>query len=182
MIRFTLFFCLFLFACRTEVATPTTSDGKVLFDLPSFFQKEIDLLQPKVTVLEKTATINGITEVQRVENFELEKELSIFSNADINKATWVDQYQVDSTWQETKQLKSVQYTALNENLKTKQLTVSYDKGVVSVIEIQKGIDNMAIESNQILKYFPKKGYSIKNEQSMVLSNPQKVEVEVKYIW
>jgi len=180
MRRLPLFFCLLLFACQTEVTSPTASVEKVFFDLPTFFQQEIDLLQSKVTALEKTATINGVREVQRVENFELAKELSIFINADINKSTWVDQYQVDSTWQETKELKRVQYTALNDNLKTKKLTVSFDRGAVSSIEIQKAIDNIAIQSNQILTYYPKKGYRIKNEQSMVLSNSQKVEVEVKY--
>ena len=102
-------------------------------------------------------------------------------NADIKKTTWQDQYQVDSLMRQDKSLQAVHYSALNDNLKTKKMMVTYERGVVKEIEIWKGIDNMAIQSNQVLKYFPQKGYLITNEQAIVLSDAQKVEIKVDFV-
>ena len=88
MIRLTLFFCLFLLACSQEVASPNASVEKAFFDLPTFFEEEINSLQQQVTALEKTATINGKTEKLRLEAYDLAEELTIFINSNINKSTW----------------------------------------------------------------------------------------------
>jgi len=179
--RITLFACLFLFSCNSEVATPNTTTEKLFFDLPSFFQSEIKLIENDLVALEKTSTVNGQKETKRVEEIDISEELSIFTNADINKTTWQDQYQVDSLTMGNGSLQAVHYTALNDNLKTKKMIVAYEKGAVKEIEIRKGIDNMAIQSNQVLKYFPQQGYIITNEQSVVLSDAQKVEIKVDFV-
>ncbi len=179
--RIILFAFLLLCSCTSEVTTPNTPTEKIFFDLPSFFESEIELIQKDLIALEKTSTVNGQKETKRVENVDLTEELSIFVNADINKTTWQDQYQVDSLRNEDASLQAIHYTALNDNLKTKKMIVAYERGVVKEIEIWKGIDNMAIQSNQILKYFPQQGYVISNEQSIVLSTAQKVEIKVDFV-
>jgi len=171
---------LLLFACQQEVGNSAASNEKVFFDLATFIQQEIETLQIEVTTLEKTATINGQKETKQIVTFDLAQELSPFINADINKTTWKDQYQVDSIWQ-AEQLSSIHYKALNENLKTQELQVSFEQGKVTAIEVQKGIDNMAVQAHQVLTYYPKKGYTINNEQSLVLATPQQVEVKVEFI-
>lgn len=179
--RFYLFFFLLLTACSSQEIPTLTVSEKIFFDLPSFFQKEIAQLEKSKLVLEKTSTINGKIEIQQLEEFDLTQELSIFSNADINKSTWKDQYQVDSIKTLSQQLQAIQYTALNDNLKTKLLKIVFEKGMVAEINIQKRIDNMAVQSDQSLTYYPRKGYRILNEQSMVLTKPQRVGIEVAFI-
>ena len=179
--RITLIIFLFLLSCTSDVTTPNTPTEKIFFDLPSFFQSEIELMQKEVLALDKTSIVNGQKETKRLEDIDLTEELSIFVNADINKATWQDQYQVDSLRLEDKSLKAIHYTALNDNLKTKKMRIAYDRGEVQEIEIWKGIDNMAIQSTQILKYFPQKGYFITNEQAIVLADAQKVEIQVDFV-
>ena len=92
--RITLIIFLFLLSCTSDVATPNTPTEKIFFDLPSFFQSEIELMQKEVLALDKTSIVNGQKETKRLEDIDLTEELSIFVNADINKATWQDQYQV----------------------------------------------------------------------------------------
>lgn len=167
-------------ACHQDTPPASTPKEAIFFDLPAFFHQEIDLLQKDVIGLQKTATINGQKETKQISEFDLKQELSSFINADINKATWKDQYQVDSIWQ-AQQLQSIHYKALNKKLKTQKVLITFEEGEVAAIEIEKGIDNMAVRADQVLTYFSRQGYKVNKEQSLVLSDPQKIEMEVKFI-
>ena len=161
----TFFLCLSFIACQKDIP-PSTSLTDSFFDLPDFFKKEQQALSNKITVLHKKITINGKIEEQRLDSFDLSQELAAFTAADINRPTWLDQYQVDSLKDAQGLLKTLKYSAMKDNLKTKNLTITYNDGQVEEIYIKKAISTMAAESFQELTYYKGKGYTNYNEQSM----------------
>ena len=62
--RIILFAFFFLLSCNSEVMTPNTPTKKVFFDLPSFFQNEIESIQRDLIALKKTSTVNGQKETK----------------------------------------------------------------------------------------------------------------------
>lgn len=180
--RYILIYCLLLFSCQVDKSSVESLPEKFFFDVPSFFKQEIkNLQQAKIIGLHKEININDKLEIQKPSIFDLEKELAIFRNADINKLAWKDQYQVDSVLVQ-QQLAAIHYTALKDNLKTKKLSVYIEEGEISHLQIRKGLANMAAQSTQELTYYKGKGYTITNQQTLVLSEPQHIEMEVKYVF
>ena len=176
----TFFLCLTLIACQKDLS-PSTSLTDSFFDLPDFFKEEQQSLSNKITSLHKKITINGKVEEQQLDSFDLKQELAAFIAADINRPTWLDQYQVDSLKDTQGVLKTLKYSAIKDNLKTKNLTITYKNGQVVEIYIKKAISTMAAESFQELTYYKGKGYTNYNEQSMAFSDANTIRLEVNFL-
>ena len=151
------------------------------FDLKAFFEQEITSLQ-SIQAIQKKVIINGVVEEQQRDAFNLIEELASFIDADINRPAWLDQYQVDSVLSNEQELRAIHYQALKPTLKTKQLSITFEKEEVSRINIRRGLSNMAATSVQELVYTTGKGYSINKEQSLVFSDPKILSIEVNYIY
>ena len=175
-----LILCLSILACQKG-----TRDVSILpssfFDLKEFFMEEEETLSGKIKKLHKEIRINGKLEEQRLDSFDLKKELAIFIAADINRPAWLDQYQVDSLRDNRNVLTAISYKALKNNLKTKELKVSYEAGIVSEIYVKKAISAMAASSFQELTYYKGKGYKNRNEQSMIFSKANTIQLDVKFL-
>jgi len=169
-----------LMGCQKD-SSQAVSIPPTFFDLSDFFKKEQATLSKKITVLSKKITINGKVEKQRLDSFDLNKELAIFIAADINRPSWLDQYRVDSLKDNQDVLKTLKYSALKDNLKTKELTISYEQGEVVEIYIKKAISTMAATSFQELSYYKGKGYTNRNEQAMIFSEANDIQLEVKFL-
>lgn len=177
---FIVFFIIniFLSACQ-EVATPIkhTDTPNIFFDLKGFFQKESARLE-KINSFNKTVTINGVIEEKKLDQLDFEAELSIFIASDINRPAWSDKYKIDSVY--NKQNLILTYNTLDESLKTKKITISFEDKAVTKIAIEKAIDNAVAQSKQLLTYQVDKGYAIQSEQTLSLSEIQTILVEVDY--
>lgn len=169
-----------IIACQKEIPKVTRLPTS-FFDLKAFFEEEKQALSGKIKVIQKNITINNKMEEQRLDSFDLEKELAAFVAADINRPGWLDQYQIDSLKDTQNVLKEIKYKALKDNLKTKELVISYENGEVVEIYIKKSISTMAATSFQELTYYKGKGYKNKNEQSMIFSEANAIQLDVKFL-
>jgi len=177
---FIVFFIIIIFlsACQ-EVATPIKQADKpnIFFDLKGFFQKEKARLE-KINSFKKIVSIDGESEEKTLAKLDFDNELSIFIASDINRPAWSDKYKVDSTFTENKQLKKLTYSALDNSLKTKTLSIDFKENSASHITIEKSTDNTIAQSKQSLTYDIDKGYSIQSMQTLSLSTTKTIIVNV----
>lgn len=172
--------CLIIVACQKEVPE-STSIPPSFFDLQDFFKEEEQSLSGRISVLHKKITINGKIEEQRLDSFNLNTELAAFAAANINRPAWLDQYRIDSLKDAQGALKKLKYSSIKDNLKTKELAISYENGEVVEIYIKKNISTMAATSFQELTYYKGKGYTNKNEQAMIFSEANVIQLDVKFL-
>ncbi|MFK7979763.1 MAG: hypothetical protein AB8G86_07255 [Saprospiraceae bacterium] len=169
----------FLPACQ-EVTTAVDVDNRaIFFDLKDFFQKEKARLE-KINSFKKTVSINGVSEEKTLTTLNFDNELSIFIASDINRPAWSDKYKVDSVFTAQKKLSQIKYTVLDESLKTKKVAIDFQNNAVANIEIEKATDNAVAQSKQTLSYHVGKGYAIKSEQALSLSDTKTILVQVEY--
>ncbi len=172
-------FVLFIFATSCQVKK-AESNLQPFFDLNEFLEKEINSMADLKSI-KKKVSINGKIDEQILNDFDLEKDLEIFRNANINKVIWLDKYDVDSTLNNLGQLNHVKYTALDKKLKTREFIVNYNDGKVNSITIKNLTSNQVTLLNQHLQYFPSKGYSIESIQEVTMTDGQILKIEVEYL-
>ncbi|MFO0468332.1 MAG: hypothetical protein ACK5ZX_03385 [Bacteroidota bacterium] len=165
MFRSILIFLLFIvvFSC--------SNNGKVNNQPSSSFFSMIDFMEDekkwmvndKISLI-KILSLNGETDTIYVEQPDFELELDVFINADINKPALSDKYSVDSIFRSEK-LYKITYTAKDEKLKTRKLSVRFDdQNKVVNIDIRLFNGSPITKNVQHLIYRPNYGYVIKNEQ------------------
>ena len=114
--------------------------------------------------LTKILSLNGETDTLYVQQPDFELELDVFINADINKPALSDKYSVDSIFRSDK-LYKITYTAKDEKLKTRKLSVRFDsQNKVVNVDIRLVNGSPITKNVQHLIYRPNNGYVIKNEQ------------------
>jgi len=182
--KFTNYFLLLLIllvACQPvseEVKENPTPE--VFFDLKGYIHQEIKRLEQLQPEVNKTVSINGTTETKQFSGLNYNRELDIFIQSDINRRDWFDKYRVDSTFSNN-QLAAIQYVAEAEGLRTRQMTVHFQNGNVTQINIQNGAKNMAAGSEQQLTYQPESGYHIESLQHTVLSKDKLFRIDVQFL-
>lgn len=150
------------------------------FDINDFLKQEIAQLSDLKSIRKKVE-INEKIEEQVVNEFDLEKDLTIFRNSNINKIAWLDKYKVDSTINNSGQLSKLKYQATDLKLKTRELIVSYSNGKVKSIFIKNVSGNQVSDLVQNLQYNSMKGYSVESNQKVSLSDEQKLKIEVIFL-
>jgi len=146
----------FLNACKPEVK----SNG--LFDLKGYFMQDTARLNRSATTVFKTVTHNGVTESKKVRIGDWGKELSLFIDADINKAAWKNSYKVIS------EDSLLVYRARDKDLKVRELIIKRDKQKVKYILIYNKTENILYTTTQKLSYFPDSLYMIETVQRVRL--------------
>ncbi len=149
------------------------------FDIKAYFQKETERLQSEQPPVKKTVTIGGEKEEQSLDQLDYEKELIVFQDSDINRTSWWDRYDIDSTFNEG-QLSAISYSALNENLKTRRVELQFSNAEVQAVFIENETNSLAVNFFQQLRYLPGKGYSIYTRQKVTLSAPEEMKIEVSF--
>ena len=140
------------------------------FDLSGFIKKEAERLTKANTEISKTAFLNGEEEKKKIVISDWEKELNSFIEADINKKSFLGKYTADSTVEADKW--SVKYSAQKENLRTRELTIVYDKDRNPVkINAVLYTGNILYTSHQQLSYEPEKGFWISGKQTIRFLEP-----------
>jgi hypothetical protein len=153
-----LFSFLFL-TCTTDQNTANSS--KPYFDLKTYFKNEAQRLQQKKHAVIKTVTKNDLHESRTTTIGNWENELGLFSDADINKPAWKDEYEVKQMGDE------IQYLAKNSKLKTKAININKSEtGKIIHIFILNEVNNYLYSSREELHYFPDSLYSIRKKQKI----------------
>lgn len=171
------FSCILLLACQP--AGETKQLTKPFFDLKAYFEQETQRLAA-VQSVKKTAEVDGQKEEKLMDTLNFQRELKIFSDNDLNRPAWSGKYQVDSIFNEKKELAKLNYTANDEDLKTRKMEIDFEQGAVAKIFIENGAANTISDTKQFLTYQPKLGYSIESHQKVVMGGEKKFLVTVQF--
>lgn len=178
---FSLTLCLCLSACDVPTIKETNRPQTTFFDLKGFFKAEAKYLETQGVKIQKTIQHNQSKETQIVQPKDWNKELLLFSESDLNKPSWKDKYVLDST-NHGNGLTLLHYKAIDDKLDIQVLDVELKEEAVHSILIVKKISNQVYESQQHLTYIPRKSYSIKKSQDVVLFDEDDYNIEAKYIY
>ncbi len=172
-----------LFAC-VNVAEPPEGErlsAERFFNLSDYFEAEIARLNGNNQQVDKVIKINGESAQQTLDSIDYEKELAVFVNSGINKTSWVDKYQADSTFNDAGLLTELVYTALDEDLKTQQLIIQFASEQVQRIDITNRSGTILAKMRQQLSYNPAQGYSIESQQDILLFDDRQMVVEADFV-
>lgn len=170
---YTLLFTVFLISCNNSSNVNTENIEKPFFDLKGFFEKEI--ANQKFETIEKTVKVDEKAETKNLTDFDLEKELKLFSDCDINNPSLFDKYKTEESTEG-----NLIYTALNEDLKVQKIEILKSNDTVEKIIIHKKVETQIYNSEKILTYEPTVGYSIENSQKTLGSDEKDYEIKVVF--
>lgn len=152
---------LFFGACNT--ADPKKQSSALqYFDLKDYISKEAARLKKINPEVDKTVMVNNAQEHRKLKIADWHKELSVFSDADINKSAWKGLFKLH------KDTASETYLSDNEKVPVKSLKISHHNGRISGIEILISNANSLYTSNDTLSYFPDSLYQLKKTQHIKL--------------
>ncbi len=167
------------FPSESELNSPV---GETYFDLSDYFESEMVRLETLPIRYQKRILLNEQEEEVISDTLDLNVEFAAFINNDINKPSLIGRYQVDSVLNETSQLSSLVYRALDDKLTTRQIKIEYDSlETISAIHIESLSDAKFIGTNSKATYRPDYGYSIKNQQKIILFGAQDINIQVQWL-
>ena len=165
---------LFFMACQQQASTEKVSAAIHYFDLKGYIAKEADRLNALQPSLNKTVMVNKSEESKKLKIADWHKELSAFTDADINKSAWQGLFLVTRTSNEDK------YTSDNEKVPVKSLVIKHLNGKVRSIQILIGNSNILYTSKDTLSYYPDSLYQIKKTQHIKLLNEKSYRITGKF--
>ncbi|MFD2583804.1 hypothetical protein ACFSR6_14990 [Pedobacter vanadiisoli] len=167
-----LAFALAFFSCNQQKEAEANTDLSY-FDVKGYFGKEISRLQKLNPIVNKTVSVNGTAENKTSKIASWAKELAIFVNADINKASWKGNFK-------TKELNGMDiYTSDNKKIPIKKISVTRNGLKTQKIEIIIDNKNILYQSKDTLIYFPDSLYSIRKHQKIRLLKEKKYSITGK---
>jgi len=168
-----LLFVLALISCNQGKDSKIDS-GNAYFDLQGYFEKEIARLQRLNPTVSKTVSVNGINESNNVKVADWKKELAIFANADINKASW------QGSFTNKKVGLADVYSSDSKKIPVKWVYVAKRDSEIQKIEIIIANKNILFQSNDTLSYYPDSLYLIKKQQKIRLLKEKKYTISGKF--
>ncbi|MBO9675043.1 MAG: hypothetical protein J7577_16465 [Sphingobacteriaceae bacterium] len=167
-----LVFALAFFSCNQQKETEANTD-LLYFDIKGYFGKEISRLQKLNPIVNKTVSVNGVAENNTTKIASWAKELAIFVNADINKASWKGNFKL-------KELNGIAiYTSDNKKIPIKKISVTRSGLKTQKIEIITDNKNILYRSQDTLIYFPDSLYSIRKHQKIRLLKEKQYSITGK---
>jgi hypothetical protein len=158
-----LLFCILLFfiSC-SDSADKKQKNDLTYFDVKGYFEKEATRLTKTNPLIKKAVNVNGEGESKSMKISDWKKELALFSDADINRASWKGLFQLKKSQDQER------YTSNNEKVPVKELLVFYKKNKVSGFKILIKNTNSLYTSIDTLTYYPDSLYQIKKMQNIKL--------------
>ncbi len=142
-------------ACKPHI------ENNGAFDLSGYIKKEAARLKKANRPVVKTVYHNGITETKTVHIANWEQELGLFIDADINKPTWRNNYNV------TDEDSLLAYRAKDSTLKVSEILINRTKQKIRWILIYtKTPKNYLYTTTQKLVYYPDSLYYISTRQDV----------------
>nr|WP_068892737.1 hypothetical protein [Pedobacter panaciterrae] len=159
----TLLFCCFLFFISCDNSADKKQKTELTyFDVKGYFEKEVVRLNKKNPLINKVVSVNGANESKRIQIPDWKKELALFSDADINRASWKGLFQLKkSKDQET-------YISENEKVPVKELTVFFRNNTAVGLKVLVKNTNSLYTSFDTLTYYADSLYQVKKMQNIKL--------------
>lgn len=171
-----LLFPAFFSACTAD----KKRTAKELFDSQSYFSQEVQRHQQAKTRIQKELRIDGEVDKLTLDSLDWASELALFMRSNINKPALVDEYQIDSVMQQGR-LTEVHYETQNSELKTRKLSVYYEKDSLQRIEIFNKTSNSVYGAEQYLKYQPNRGYEMRDTQEVQIVGANVFAVKARFL-
>ncbi|MGY4384915.1 hypothetical protein ACVWYN_001949 [Pedobacter sp. UYP24] len=153
------FIVIFIYGCQRKEGPVVVQDFSY-FDIKSYMNREAARLQKNNKPITKTVEVDGSSETKQLKISDWKLELSIFSDAEINRDSWKGFFNVE------KEGNTVTYNSNNEKVPIKTVKVIYNnkdvKGIVIVVKNK----NMLYTSIDSLSYFTDSIYLVKKQQNI----------------
>lgn len=169
--RTIIIFTVFLFAaCATQ---ESATKGVGYFDIETYIKElsEEATLQQNV---KKTVSLNGKAETENLSSYNITPELNMMNKYNINRPALSGKYNVLSEGDKTI------YTAMEEDLITRTLTVEKNNNQVVSIEIDGLQKSILSESRQTIIFAPEKSFFLKSEDQNRYTKDITKEVLIEY--
>jgi len=178
-----LYFIAILPACKPAIQQNASLK---YFDVKGFFEKESARLTKLNPLIVKSVYHNGVTETKKVYIDNWDNEFSLFSESDINRPAWRDNYTTISEGNITI------YRAKDPELNnTQQILIKRVNGKVEYILIYnsnhasknttnsktRSLKNLLFTNEEELSYFPDSLYQINKIQSIRLLGTNKYQIK-----
>jgi len=154
-------FALGCFGCNQREESKANTN-LLYFDISGYFKREATRLKKINPEIVKVVSVNGTAEQRKLRITDWDKELAIFSNADINKASWKGSFKIE------KAEYTESYTSNNKRISVKKVLVYKDNSKVKKLEIIITNKNILYSSGDTLLYYPDSLYQIKKHQKIKL--------------
>lgn len=142
-------------------------------------EKEIQSLSG-ISAGTKKIQINDKEESISVNSQHIMEDLLVFKNSDINKPSWKGLYQVDSVFNESRELQTITYHALKPKLRNQKMRIDFKAGEVIKIEINNVTKAKIADAEQQLIYQPGIGYEVINSQQLLFFPKSMIQIETKF--
>jgi hypothetical protein len=162
-----------LSACTSGTEKKQVSASRY-FDLKEYITKEAKRLSLLNAEVDKYVEVNKSAEHKKLKIADWQKELSAFSDADINKSAWEGLFKLN----ERKDSKT--YVSDNEKVPVKSLSIQYKNGKIYGLQILISTVNSLYTSNDTLSYFPDSLYEVKKTQHIKLLNEKNYHITGKF--
>jgi len=176
MNRSILFYLLALlfFSCNQEKESEANKDF-LYFDIKGYFDKEAQRLHRDNPTVLKSVGVNKNFERKTLKIGDWETELSIFSNADINKTAWKGSFKI-TTVQNV-----LLYTASEQKIPVKTVLVKKENNKVKEIKIIIHNKNILYYSSDTLIYIPDSLYQVNKQQKIRFFKNKSYQISGKLI-
>ena len=136
---------------------PQSSD---YFDIKKYFEQEAARLEKQNTRINKTVVVDGSGETKSVAIADWKKELGVFMDAEITRASWRGQFKIEKT------ADGASYTSSEDKIPVKKLSVISRNGKVTGIIILIKNNNILYRSVDSLVYYPDSVYQVIKHQNI----------------
>lgn len=152
-----IYFCIATVSCYSCNTAVSSKSSVADFDIPAFFQSEIDKLQTLNPIITKTVSNEKSSESKELKIASWQKELAQFSSVDINATGSIDF---------TKETKgdTLVYTTPTPAKNEVTVKVIFENESPSEINIHKKTQNLLFVNEESLNYTVGKSYLIDKKQ------------------
>lgn len=144
------------------------------FDLKGYIEQESNRLNRSNPMIHKTVMVNDSSESKEVRIQDWKKELSAFSDADMNRAAWKGLFQVKKTGEQEV------YTSDHKKVPVKEVLVSRRNGQLYGLQILIRNSNTLYTSTDTLSYYPDSLYEVKKTQNIRLLSEKNYRITGKF--
>lgn len=169
-----------VWSCTSELPQ-NTGTSQPFFSLKDFFEAEINRLGKAVPKASKLLRIAEKEEIQKGLVLDFATELAAFKDSDINRPSWTDKYTIDSVFDASGYLNTIEYLAKDSTLYTRHIRLDFETdGTVKNCTIRNRLTNLISDFRQFLRYDPKTGYTITVYQGLGDDARQPVTLVVEF--
>ncbi|MFC4210046.1 hypothetical protein ACFOWA_02555 [Pedobacter lithocola] len=162
-----------LFSCNQREESKANTD-LLYFDINGYFKKEASRLKKTNPQITKQVFVNNATETKTQTIKDWDKELAIFSSADINKSSWRGSFTIDRT------ANKEHYTSASKKIPVKDVLIEKYNQEIQKVQIIISNKNILYTSGDTLTYYPDSLYQIKKHQQIKLLNAKNYQISGRF--